>query len=627
MLSLLAALGFLAALSLFGIVLLRQLLPWLTALELVAFGPVAGTVLGSVLVLGLAVPFGLLPATLAVTAFSAIGAWLYWPRGDGSSTALGRAGAFATRLRGQFGVWPAVVIGLIVVRLAFLWAGALTLDEDGLWAGHGYIWSDWTLHLGDTTSFAYTDNFPPTHPRLAGAPIAYHYLVSITSAGMVALGMSPLDALPLQSFLFSITLVLALFAFILRLGGDRAVATLGLVLFVAGGSLGWVLLFGGSSGPLETLLTNPWDAGAQFDANFRWLNPYIALVMSQRAALYGIPIVLLVLTIVLHASASPGWREFAIAGLLAGFLPIAHISAFASLGLIAPVLVLLFPHRGWIAFFAVWVAVGGIFLFGVQGGEARASSSLRWEPGWLMGDDAWPWFWIKNFGLYLPLGAVGLLVPRLLPGRSRRMLLAFLPIFVVANLFLLGDYDWDNSKVLLYVFLALSILSAAALVGLWRVQRDVLSRALIGLAVLAMIGSGLLANLSQLMGNDRARLAAPADLAVAEWALEETAPDAIFAVGLEHNDPIPMLTGRRVITSYAPWITNLGLDPSRQEADLRSIMRLDEDAEELIARYGVDYVAIGQWEVDELDADVDGFRDRYPIAYESEEYLVFDVGR
>jgi hypothetical protein len=285
----------------------------------------------------------------------------------------------------------------------------------------------------------------------------------------------------------------------------------------------------------------------------------------------------------------------------------------------------LFPRREWLAFVATGAIVGGIVLFGVQGGEARASSSLRWEPGWLTGDDAWLWFWVRNLGLYLPLAAVGWLVGGLLSGPSRRLLLAFVPIFVVANTFILGAYDWDNSKVLLYFFLALAICSAVALVALWRVQRDVVSRALIVVAVLTMIGSGLLTNLSQLMGNDRMRLAGPAELDLAAWAREETPTDAIFAVGLEHNDPIPMLAGRRVIASYRPWLTNLGLDPTRQEAALRSIMGLDPAAPELIATYGVDYVAIGQWEIDELDADVEAFAARYPIAYESSEYRVFDV--
>lgn len=625
--SLVLALVHLGAMSALGVAGLRYVAPYLGRLEIASYGVVLGTVVGTVLILGLAEPLGLTTSVVAVTIFSVIGAILYAPR-PGVAMAGWWPGtrAWIIGVRERHGTWVLVVIGALVARLALMWSGMLTLQPDGLYAGHVYIWGDWSVHLGDTTAFAYGDNFPPTHPRLADTPLAYHYLISLTAAGMVALGMDPIAALPLQSFLYSAVLVVALYAFGLRLSGDRAIAAVGLVLFILGGSLGWVLLFDpAAGGPIAALTTDPWDFRAQQEANFWWFNPYFALIMSQRAALYGIPLVLLVLTMVLVASRSPSWRPYLLAGAIAGLLPLAHLGSFAALALIAPFLVLLFPRRGWAGFFAVWIVVGGAFLFGVQGGEARSSSGLRWDPGWLTGEDPWPWFWVKNLGLYLPLGAVGLATRGLLPGDGRRMLIAFLPIFVVANTFILSVFKWDNSKVLLFFFLALSLLAAAAVVAVWRLQRDIISRGLVGLAVLSMIGSGLLANYGQLAGFDRIQMNRAVDLELAAWARAETEPDAVFAIGLEHTDPIPMLAGRRVITSYAPWLRSIGLDPTRQEADLRSIMALEPNAEALIARYGIDYVEIGPWEVRELGADLPGYEDRYPVAFENEEYRVFAV--
>ena len=533
---------------------------------------------------------------------------------------------WSRRLRSDLGWLPGLVIVLIVARLALLWSGALSLEPDGLWAGHQYIWGDWTVHLGDTTSFAYGDNFPPTHPRLAGAPLAYHYLTSLTAAGMVAAGLDPIVALPIQSFIFSVVLVVGLYAFGLRVTGNRAMATLALVLFMLGGSLGWVLLFDpGNGGLLHALATNPWDAMAQQEANFWWLNPYFALIMSQRAALYGIPLVLLILTVLLVGAQDRNWRRFAFAGAVAGILPLAHLGSFAALAIITPFLVLLFPQRGWLAFFGIWIVVGGAVLFGVQGGEARSSSGLRWEPGWLADEEPWPWFWIKNLGLLIPFAAVALISRSVIPPASRRLLLAFLPIFVVANTFILSVFRWDNSKVLLYFFLALVILAAAAVVALWRVQRDLLSRALLTLAVVTMVASGVLTNASQMMGLDRTLMARTVDLDLADWVRRETPADAVFAVGLEHNDPVPMLTGRRVITSYQPWLRSIGLDSTRQEAALRSIYRFDDRAVDLLEEYRVDYVVIGEWEERELEANVAAFMERYPLKATIGEYRVFAI--
>ena len=205
------------------------------------------------------------------------------------------------------------------------------------------------------------------------------------------------------------------------------------------------------------------------------------------------------------------------------------------------------------------------------------------------------------------------------------MLLAFLPIFVVANTFILSVVRWDNSKVLLFFFLALVILAAAAVVALWRVQRDPLSRVLLTLAVASIVASGVLTNASQMMGLDRTLMARTVDLDLAAWVRRETPADAVFAVGLEHNDPVPTFTGRRVIASYQPWLRNIGLDSTRQEADLRSIYRFDTRAVDLLDEYGVDYVVIGEWEERELEANVAAFAERYPLKARIGEYRVFAI--
>src|SRR5262249_32023159 len=127
-----------------------------------------------------------------------------------------------------------VVLAAFGVRWLLLFHGTLTLDASGLWAGHRNIWADWAQHLGDVSSFAYGDNFPPAHPRLAGAPFAYHYLTSVTAAAMVTVGMSPIAALPLHSAVFSLFLLLGVFAFARRLTRDAGSAALAVLLFLLG---------------------------------------------------------------------------------------------------------------------------------------------------------------------------------------------------------------------------------------------------------------------------------------------------------------------------------------------------------------------------------------------------------
>jgi hypothetical protein len=124
------------------------------------------------------------------------------------------------------------------------------------------------------------------------------------------------------------------------------------------------------------------------------------------------------------------------------------------------------------------------------------------------------------------------------------MLWAFMPVFVVSNLVAFQPWDWDNSKVLAYWFLAACILVSAALTKMWREFATTPFRLFLIATVLSMTLSGFLENLEQLLARDRHQLATREELGLAETVRRATDPHAIFAAGLQHNHPIPMLSGR-----------------------------------------------------------------------------------
>jgi hypothetical protein len=622
MLSSCAALLVLSCMGAIGAAALRRL-GVLSSLEVLAYGIPLGIVLCSLVILALAIPFGLSAAVVASVAVAGLVAAIsLWPDRP----------AFAILRPSRVGSWPVfavLVLALIVVRWCFLFRSTLTLDAAGLWAGHRNIWADWAQHLGDVTSFAYGGNFPPHHPRLAGAPFAYHYLTSITVAAMVVLGMSPIDALPLHSFVMSILLALGVYAFAKRLTQGSGPAALTVVLFFVGGGLGWVLTMrelAHSSNAWSALIRQPWDAAAQQAGNYRWLNVFFSLIYPQRSFLYGLPIGLLVLTLLLSAvGGRPRYRDFFVAGLVAGLLPFAHLGTLLALAMITPFLFLLFPSPAWIVFFGAWVAVAVPQLWIQQGGGAGAAGAIRLQLGWVAGHDAWWWFWLKNLGAFIPLLGAALVDRNLLSRQAERMLWAFMPIFVAANLVVFQPWDWDNSKFLAYWFLAVCVLVSAVLAKMWRDYPHVSVRVFLVVTVLTMTLSGLLENLEQILGRDRRLLLTREEVDVAAAVRRATDPHAVFAAGLQHNHPIPVLSGRRVIMGYPGWMWSQGTDTRQREHDLREIMAMSPSVYELMARYGVDYVVIGPNEKDKLGADLAAYRRTFRTIVKTDNYDVFDV--
>jgi hypothetical protein len=603
-----ASLAFLAALGLFGVAVLGRLAPSLDRLERIGYGAPLGATIVSLGLLVVASLIGSLsPLLVASSAVIAAIVALVLLRSQPTAEPGALAGTSLV---------PAVVLSVLALYWLVFWLRALTLEPDGLYVGSRYLYGDFAQHLGDVTGFAWGDNFPPVHPRFAGAPFAYHYLTSITSAALVELGLAPTASLTLPGFLFCGSAALAVHAFARRLTRDSTVGGLAVLLFFVGGGCGfWLSLRHlGAGGGL-------WNAAAEQAANFRWLNVFLALVAPQRGYLYGLPLGLLVLRL-LWAD-EPGPRRFVVAGAVAGLLPLAHLGTLLSLALVTPILFALDRDRRFALFLGVWIALAAPQLWMQQGGGAGALAALRWAPGWVAAPDPWILFWLENVGLLLPLTIVGIVAPGFVPERSRRLLVALVLLFVIGNLFVFQPWDWDNTKILIYAFLAACILSAAVLVRAWRASRAL--RPVVALALGTLLASGVLESFDQALERDRHRLLDSEEIELARHVRQVTEPHAVFACGLQHNHPVPVLAGRRVLLGYAGWHWSQGLDVRERERELRAIYALGEDAPAILVRYAVSYVVVGPWEREHLGAKEEAFLARFPRVVATEHYAVFDV--
>jgi hypothetical protein len=276
-------------------------------------------------------------------------------------------------------------------------------------------------------------------------------------------------------------------------------------------------------------------------------------------------------------------------------------------------------------FHVLWVAVAVPQLVTQLGGGAGALAAFRLDLGWVADPDPWPWFWLKNLGLFIPVGLLALGTGRILPPRAHRALLAFMPIFLVANTFAFQPWNWDNHKILIYWFLALTILVAALLVRLWRSSPSATVRLLLVGAVVTMTLGPALENLDQLEGHGRYRMLSTEQLQIAAEIRDATDPKALLVGGMQAQDPLMELTGRRLLMGYWGQLWVSGIPYQRRQAEVGTIYAMGPGADALLRSYQVDYVVIGPDERSTLQANEAAYADRFPVAAATENYRVYDV--
>jgi hypothetical protein len=656
MLSALAAMIVLLAYAAAGWAVLARVFAFTTALERLAYGSIIGITAGTLALVPLASFTGLTPLTVWATAVAtlAVAVWLGRAEVRRYLATHPTIGSVVARLDPA----ASLVIGVLTVRWLLLWRDALQLRDGGLWAGHEYVWSDWPTHLALVTRFAAPDGFPPQHIHYAGLPLSYHYLSDLTPAAFVVLGMDVFGALQLHSLVLSVLAALAIWAFARRMTGRRSAATLGMVLFLMGAGLGWLVHLGSldlGDGPISAILADPWDPKEQGAAHIRVFNPYLAFLMSQRAYLYGLPVAMFVLSGLRIAAARRSVILFMATGAVAGLLPLAHLPTLLALAIVIPVLGLALldrpwrirglPVTGWIAFGGTWVLVSLPQLLVQLGGGSGALSATRLQIGWVASEgqfgDTWVSFWVKNAGLLGILCLVAVVVglldrhsrpgDRLVPPRAFRVLLALQVIFVVVNTVVFQPWDWDDHKILVYWMLSAAVLAAALLIWAWRRVSDrppairLTARAGLVLLVVGVIAGPTLENVWMLQGGGRYRLLDGQQIALARRVAEVVPAGGVVVTGMGSHDPVQMLSGRQVLMGYWGQLWVSGIDHRQREAEVLEILRLGPRADELIERYGIAAVVIGPGERDRLGANDAGYAARFPLLGEVGAYRVYDT--
>ena len=618
--------------------------PWLRAGERLVIGlvlaVVAQTMAGYVFALAIDVTVGLV-LLLALVSLVA-GSVLLWRHG--APLRRGKAGRKYA---------AAIAIAAVALGMGYLFGRAVEITPNAWLAHYNNTWSDWSFHASYTTAFAYGHNLPPQNPIFAGTPFRYPFAPDFFSALLLAGGWSIPAALIWPSWAMTVLALSGLILWARRLTNGISAGVIAVTLTLLGGGVGFWYFFGDAArlGVLDALTHIP-RAYDRFDppVNIQWYNPILSYYLPQRSFVFGAAIVmavLLLLTPPLLTTPFFHWREtaatilsswrrwtlkseavaFLVAGGLTGLLPFFHVHSLVVLGIVTGCWALLFPRPAWLGFFAVTLVLAVPRLLMAVPGDPGAPPEHqypRWLIGWVSGTDFPPWFWIKNTGLFWPLLLLALLSPLALRGRARLLIAPFSLVFLAANLIKFQPWDWDNSKLLVFWYMASAVAVGAVLV---RLARAHLLGGIVAAAIwLSLVGSGVLSLMQFLPPQGPAYVwFSSEEVQLAAQVRQRTAPKAVFVTGQEPNNPIADLTGRPVLMSYPGWLWSYGINYTQREADIARIYKGGPEALALLSHYHADYIVIGPTERSVFQPNVDYFNAQFRLLLHTPNYDVYAV--
>lgn len=544
---------------------------------------------------------------------------------------------------------------LFLLLFLFYFDRAMIVKPDGIFTGASQNYGDLPAHLGAIYAFVEGGVFPPENPSYAFAKFTYPFLVDLISAAMVKLEAGVRDAMFVQNVALALCLLVLLERFISRLTSDSTVAKIGAVLFFFSGGLGFISFASQTLDSSVGLWHSIWNIGQDFTIgkNYRWGNPMVVLLITQRSFLLGMPLTLMALTKVWEIfskkteeiRSGTDWAGLSVpfaAGLATGTLPLIHIHSLAAVFIVCAVL-FLFDIRAkwklWIAFaFGVSVPAIPELLWIMTGSASNFTKFIEWQTGWEheeYKDLGLVLFWLKNTGIVLPMTVAGLLMHYLAAKRrpseesehaqSSNLLVFYVPfvlIFLVANWVKLAPWGWDNVKVLIYWFIASLPFMALVIARAWR--RDAVYKSLAVCALLVLSLSGALDIWRVASKQIEFNLFDKDGVAIGRDIILRTPRDALFLNAQIHNPPV-LLSGRRSLMRSPGHLFSYGIDATERDNDTKLIYSGSQKADALLAKYEIDYVMVGPQEKIVLKNVNDAYFRKFTLIAERGEYKVYKV--
>ena len=468
-------------------------------------------------------------------------------------------------LPARLGVWDLLILTVFLLAAfrAFFWL--LYPDGSSLKILSPHNLGDLSLHLGFINYFASGIPFWPPSPILVGAPLTYPPAADLFNALLLLVGVDIRGGLILTGFGLALLSAWALW----RYGGAFTVAA---------------FLFGGGLAGFAIFRTGEF---IEYGSDLVWKNAFLTMLVTQRGFLFALPAGLVLLW---------AWRQdffgkqersmpLVFQALIYGTMPLFQLHTFLFLSAALAAAVAANP-AGWrrpvgVGVTALIPATASVLAVTA---EFSSGGKFRFEPGWALGEAGLPGF-VLQFGVAIILGCI-LVFKLIKAGEPADWWIAGISagIALVAFLFPFTDWAWDNTKLLIWCWIAPAPL-------LWKyviAPLPVPSRAALCLLLFFSGAMALTAGLDRRHGY---QLANREELAEWQNLVADLPPETVFACQPDYNHPL-LLLGRRVVCGYEGHLSSHGLAYRDKLSALKEILTLKPGWQPLAESVGADFVAL-----------------------------------
>ncbi len=496
--------------------------------------------------------------------------------------------------------WPFLIILATIGTVTFyvFWNQVLAPNQFGDWVtGGGGMWGDTAMHTSYTMSLV-EQGLPPQNPLFAGQPLVYPFLVNFFSAILVKLGSNLRFAFILPQLAYFMGF-LALFYKV----GKKFTNNLGVFFAMLIFFLGWGLGF--TRYMQDSLNSGIWTVTREYTNNlpgFFMHNVLTGLIFPERSLLPGLFIGMLITFLYLNLSfpstlSFPLKRESLILnlkslifiGLLLGTLPLWHTHSFLFFGFCVGFWIFFQPTKLRNKPAIIEKIFSLIILYGLAGiislpifiwfaKQVTHAAFFHLTLGWMETKNNPLLFWFNNSGFLIPLAIIGIF----LMNKKKGIVFFFLPvflIFIIANFIMFSPWDWDNIKLLSWVFLFLAIPAGHALANIMTVQKGshplfIILKSLIFIPILiSLTASGTLSLIQHLPHTFT--IYDKSDQNMADWVKINTKQTDVFLIDPQPTNPLPGLTGRSAYLGYPGHLWVHGINYYNREQQAKAIINGD----------------------------------------------------